>query len=95
VIPGAVFWLFLCGFVVCAESARLDRVNAVVVGECAEGVQALLSGAQQLLEGDSKHAADETAVDSEGSAVDGGGERAAQVGNEVRDLLRIDEPFNE
>jgi hypothetical protein len=40
-----------------------------------------------LLEGDSKHAADEAAVDSEGSAVDGGGERAAQVGNEVRDLL--------
>ena len=48
-----------------------------------------------MLEGDSKHAADEAAVDSEGSAVDGGGERAAQVGSEVRDLLRIDEPFNE
>ena len=64
-----------------------------VGGICA--VQALLTGAQQLLEGDSKHAADEAAVDSEGSGLYGGGERAAQVGNEVRDLLRIDEPFNE
>jgi len=43
----------------------------------------------------SKHAADEAAVDPEGRAVDGGGERAAQVGNEVRDLFRIDEPLNE
>ena len=43
----------------------------------------------------SKHTADEAAVDTEGGTVDSRCERAAYVGDEVRNFLGVDETFDQ